>query len=101
MHYGREFLSLNQWESRRASHLRATCARVCSLWGIPLHRTELILSITGPQFLGRRHRTGSITLALLLAPLFNEALTPFTPTFSSLDLRIYYTHYLYPVERCQ
>jgi hypothetical protein len=28
MHYGREFLSLDQWSSARAAHLRATCAKV-------------------------------------------------------------------------
>lgn len=36
MHYGREFLSLNQWDSYRASHLRATCARVRLFCGLVL-----------------------------------------------------------------
>jgi len=34
MHYGREFLSLDLWESEKAAHLRSTCARVLSSWGV-------------------------------------------------------------------
>lgn len=28
MHYGREFLSIQMWDSEKAQHLRETCARV-------------------------------------------------------------------------
>jgi len=34
MHYGREFLSMDMWESERASHLRTTCARVLASYGV-------------------------------------------------------------------
>lgn len=40
MHYGREFLSLDLWESEKAAHLRSTCARVLSSWGVGTAETD-------------------------------------------------------------
>ncbi|GAA5907082.1 uncharacterized protein JCM6883_006132 [Sporobolomyces salmoneus] len=34
MHYGREFLSVAMWDSEKAQHLRETCARTLSSWGM-------------------------------------------------------------------
>ncbi|GJN90348.1 hypothetical protein Rhopal_003358-T1 [Rhodotorula paludigena] len=34
MHYGREFLSVSMWDSDKAQHLRETCARTLSSWGM-------------------------------------------------------------------
>ncbi|GAA6061141.1 hypothetical protein JCM10212_001741 [Sporobolomyces blumeae] len=34
MHYGREFLSVGMWDSDKAQHLRETCARTLSSWGM-------------------------------------------------------------------
>ncbi|GAA94586.1 uncharacterized protein L969DRAFT_89664 [Mixia osmundae IAM 14324] len=36
MHYGRGFLSLDQWQSDRATHLRFMCERVHASWGVGL-----------------------------------------------------------------
>ncbi|GAA5894698.1 hypothetical protein JCM5296_002258 [Sporobolomyces johnsonii] len=34
MHYGREFLSVQMWDSDKAQHLRETCARTLGSWGM-------------------------------------------------------------------
>ncbi len=34
MHYGREFLSVQKWDSEKAQQLRETCARTLSSWGM-------------------------------------------------------------------
>lgn len=34
MHYGRAFLSMDLWNTQRAQHLRYSCSRVLSSYGI-------------------------------------------------------------------
>ncbi|KAM0746859.1 hypothetical protein T439DRAFT_329545 [Meredithblackwellia eburnea MCA 4105] len=34
MHYGREFLSVQMWDSDKAQHLRSVCARTLGTWGM-------------------------------------------------------------------
>ncbi|KAL8278811.1 hypothetical protein RQP46_008880 [Phenoliferia psychrophenolica] len=34
MHYGREFLSVQMWDSDKAQHLRQVCARTLGTWGM-------------------------------------------------------------------
>ncbi|KAM0791763.1 hypothetical protein ACM66B_004027 [Microbotryomycetes sp. NB124-2] len=36
MHYGREFLSMQMWDSEKAQHLRETCVRTLNTWGMGL-----------------------------------------------------------------
>lgn len=36
MHYGREFLSVQMWDSDKAQHLRSVCAKTLTTWGEPL-----------------------------------------------------------------
>lgn len=50
MHYGREFLSIQMWNSEKAQHLRETCARVSTLRSALLccSRGAAMLTVSAP-----------------------------------------------------